>query len=131
MSLPATKIWPLSGSSSLFSRRRNVDLPDPDGPTRNTNSPFWMSQFDLVEREDLALVDLRDVLELDHGIDVLQFPGGRAEGRTAGINATTGSQPNPRASPSARTTRGQVLLSTNFGRWQTLLPRDELVESET
>ncbi len=65
----------------------------------------------LVQGEDLALVDLRDVLELDHEIDVLQFPGGRAEGRTAGVNATTGSQPNPRAHPSAATPLGSSLFS--------------------
>src|SRR5687767_3287559 len=43
MSLPATQMRPPSGSSSLFRRRMNVDLPEPDGPTRKTNSPFWMS----------------------------------------------------------------------------------------
>src|SRR5438270_13326089 len=43
MSLPATQMVPQSGSSSLVSRRRNVDLPEPEGPTRNTNSPFAMS----------------------------------------------------------------------------------------
>src|SRR3954452_16267160 len=34
---------PFSGVSSLLRRRNIVDFPDPDGPTRNTNSPFWMS----------------------------------------------------------------------------------------
>ncbi len=43
MSFPATQIRPPSGSSSLLSRRMNVDFPEPDGPTRNTNSPLWMS----------------------------------------------------------------------------------------
>ena len=43
MSLPATKIRPCSGDSSLFTRRRNVDLPEPDAPTRKTNSPFSTS----------------------------------------------------------------------------------------
>src|SRR3954447_16726565 len=43
MTLPATKIRPFSGDSSLFRRRSIVDLPEPDGPTRKTNSPFWMS----------------------------------------------------------------------------------------
>ena len=32
MSLPATQMRPPSGSSSLVSRRRKVDLPEPDGP---------------------------------------------------------------------------------------------------
>src|SRR5437588_3951562 len=43
MSLPATQMVPASGSSSLVSRRRKVDFPDPEGPTRNTNSPLAMS----------------------------------------------------------------------------------------
>ena len=43
MSLPATKMRPSVGDSSLLRRRRNVDFPDPDGPTRKTNSPFPMS----------------------------------------------------------------------------------------
>ena len=67
MSLPATKIRPCSGVSSLFTRRRNVDLPEPDAPTRKTNSPFSMSTVASLQGDDLALVDLGDVLELDHG----------------------------------------------------------------
>src|SRR5213078_4650078 len=43
MSLPATQMVPESGSSSLVRRCRNVDFPDPDGPTRKTNSPLAMS----------------------------------------------------------------------------------------
>src|SRR6266576_915886 len=43
MSLPATQMMPVSGSSSLVRRRRKVDFPDPDGPTRKTNSPLEMS----------------------------------------------------------------------------------------
>src|SRR6478672_4007136 len=45
MSLPATKMRPRFGLSSLFSRRIRVDLPEPEGPTKKTNSPFWMSQL--------------------------------------------------------------------------------------
>src|SRR3954453_14107610 len=43
MSLPATQMVPPSGSSSLVNRRRKVDFPEPEGPTRNTNSPLAMS----------------------------------------------------------------------------------------
>ena len=43
MSLPATKMRPSRGLSSRLSRRRKVDFPEPDGPTRKTNSPFWIS----------------------------------------------------------------------------------------
>src|SRR6266567_2523505 len=42
-SLPATWIRPSVGRSSLSTRRKKVDLPDPDGPTRKTNSPFSTS----------------------------------------------------------------------------------------
>jgi hypothetical protein len=34
---------PLLASSSLRSRRMNVDLPEPDAPTMKTNSPFSTS----------------------------------------------------------------------------------------
>src|SRR5215469_9109466 len=44
-SLPATWILPVVGRSSLRTSRRNVDLPDPDGPTKKTNSPFSTSRF--------------------------------------------------------------------------------------
>src|SRR6476646_4616522 len=42
MSLPATKILPVVGSSCLFSSWIIVDFPEPDGPTRKTNSPLSM-----------------------------------------------------------------------------------------
>src|SRR5712691_3287003 len=42
-SLPATWIRPSEGRSSLRISRRNVDLPEPEGPTRKTNSPFSTS----------------------------------------------------------------------------------------
>src|SRR3954465_3856245 len=41
--LPATKTSPCVGSSSRSNKRRDEDLPDPDGPTRKTNSPFSIS----------------------------------------------------------------------------------------
>src|SRR3954462_12793632 len=34
---------PFSGVSSLLRRRNIVDFPEPEVPTRKTNSPFWMS----------------------------------------------------------------------------------------
>ena len=42
ISVPSKKIWPPVGSSSRFMHRRNVDFPEPDGPTTNTTSPFLM-----------------------------------------------------------------------------------------
>ena len=38
-SWPEMKISPASASSSFISRRTQVDLPQPVGPTRKTNSP--------------------------------------------------------------------------------------------
>src|SRR5664279_1396867 len=43
MSLPATYTWPLVARYSRRISRRKVDLPDPEVPTRNTNSPFSTS----------------------------------------------------------------------------------------
>jgi predicted N-acetyltransferase YhbS len=43
MSCPATQTRPCSGCSLRFMRRRSVDLPEPDAPTRKTNSPFSIS----------------------------------------------------------------------------------------
>ena len=39
-SRPPTMMRPVVGSSSFSSSRMIVDLPDPDGPTTNTNSPL-------------------------------------------------------------------------------------------
>src|SRR5215469_18214668 len=44
-SLPATWILPSVGRSSLRINRKNVDLPEPDGPTRKMNSPFSTSML--------------------------------------------------------------------------------------
>src|SRR5580704_1111419 len=43
MSRPATQMRPSPGSSSRRSSRMNVVFPEPDGPTRKTNSPFSIS----------------------------------------------------------------------------------------
>ncbi len=42
--LPATMISPVSGSTSLSISLMNVLLPDPEAPTRNTNSPLPISR---------------------------------------------------------------------------------------
>src|ERR671913_91326 len=42
-SLPATQMRPPVGRSSLVSRRRKVDFPEPDWPTTKTNSPLPIS----------------------------------------------------------------------------------------
>src|SRR5256885_12317676 len=70
MSFPATQMVPPSGSSSLVSRRRKVDFPEPEGPTRNTNSPLAMSTeasrmatvvplYDLVTFSSLIMVSAK------------------------------------------------------------------------
>ena len=42
-SRPATNTLPLLERCSRRIRRRKVDLPEPEGPTRKTNSPLSMS----------------------------------------------------------------------------------------
>ncbi len=63
---PATQIVPRSGCSCLLRRRSRVDLPEPDGPTRNTNSLFGMSKVGVADGDHVVTVDLGDVVELDH-----------------------------------------------------------------
>src|SRR6266511_6254356 len=46
-SLPPIKIRPASRGSRPASMRSAVDLPDPDGPTRTSNSPSAMSRLRL------------------------------------------------------------------------------------
>ena len=45
MLLPATQIVPRSGCSDLLSSRSMVDLPEPEWPTRKTNSPLATSKL--------------------------------------------------------------------------------------
>ncbi len=44
-SWPAMSIWPLVRSSSPAIILSMVDLPQPDGPTKTTNSPFSTSRL--------------------------------------------------------------------------------------
>src|SRR5207344_3635912 len=55
-SRPATWIRPSVGRSSLSTSRRNVDFPEPDGPTRKTNSPFSTSRLTFSSAGRLWLV---------------------------------------------------------------------------
>jgi hypothetical protein len=55
MFLPATKMLPRVGSSSLRRRRMNVDFPDPEGPTMKTNSPFCTSTLTSSSATTLSL----------------------------------------------------------------------------
>ena len=40
MSVPSKRIFPPVGTSRRFRERRNVDLPQPDGPIMATTSPL-------------------------------------------------------------------------------------------
>ena len=40
ISCPSTRIEPFWMSTSAFTQRSKVDLPDPDGPMMQTTSPF-------------------------------------------------------------------------------------------
>jgi hypothetical protein len=45
---PSTWIWPEEGFSSFRTRRRKLDFPEPDAPTRKTNSPLRTSRLTLL-----------------------------------------------------------------------------------
>ena len=47
--LPSMTIWPRLISSSPAIIRRSVDLPQPEGPTRATNSPSSMREAEVVD----------------------------------------------------------------------------------
>src|SRR5580704_19378499 len=91
MSFPATQMCPVSGDSSLVSSRRNVDLPDPDGPTRNTNSPLPMST---VHSRRATVVFLYDLVTLSSRIMGVAAEGKPAQGKPAGP-AYDGTSPFP------------------------------------
>ena len=55
-----------------------VDLPEPVGPTRKTNSPRRDANVACVEADVAAVVDLRDAAELDHA-SRRASPGARGE----------------------------------------------------
>ena len=56
-----------SAAPRASTSRRKVDLPEPDAPTRKTNSPFSTSSGDVLERgAGLVRVELGDVVESDH-----------------------------------------------------------------
>ena len=67
-SFPATCTWPLVARSSLRTRRRKVDLPEPGLPDQEDELPLADLDADVVQRRPgLARVELGDVLEADHG----------------------------------------------------------------
>ena len=65
-SRPPTMMRPVVGSSSFRSSRMIVDLPEPDGPDDEDELALLDHERDTVERDDVRLVDLADVLEDDH-----------------------------------------------------------------
>src|SRR5579864_4105473 len=88
MSLPATQIRPFSGTSSLVRRRRNVDFPEPDGPTRKTNSPLAISTE---QSRNATVVFLYDLVTFSRRI-MVRARRADVHRRTAGRR---GYQPNP------------------------------------
>ena len=81
--LPLTVIVPELGSMRLAMRRSSVDLPQPDGPIRLTNSPAATVEVDLDERVDLArrarVEDLRR--RVDHDRRLAHQPSSAGRGR--------------------------------------------------
>ena len=66
MSRPATSTRPSVATSSRSKSLRNVDFPEPEGPTRKTNSPLAISRESVPQGDDIALVGLGDVFESNH-----------------------------------------------------------------
>ena len=48
--------------------RRSVDLPQPDGPISEMNSPGAQIERDVLQRRDAGAERLRDALERDDGL---------------------------------------------------------------
>jgi hypothetical protein len=58
---PDTMISPEVGLSRPATRRRKVDLPQPDGPITETNSCGLIAEADVVERHDIVVGDRVEV----------------------------------------------------------------------
>src|SRR5262245_23968713 len=95
MFLPATHTEPASGTSLLFTSRKRVDFPEPDGPTRNTNSPLPTSNvtsFRATTSELYFLVTLSSL--------IIRVPGIReTEGRSRHAFVTVPRARCPTGSP--------------------------------
>ncbi len=65
-SSPSSKIWPEVGSSSPAIMRSVVVLPQPDGPSRQKNSPSGMVKVEFLHRDEVA-EGLAQVLDPDLG----------------------------------------------------------------
>ena len=62
MSRPSNRMRPEVGVSSPAMMRSAVDLPQPEGPTSETNSPSAMSRLKLLQRVHRAPVGAAELL---------------------------------------------------------------------
>ena len=53
-SSPASRIRPEVGNSSPAIMRKVVVLPQPDGPSRQKNSPSSTTKFEVLDRDEIA-----------------------------------------------------------------------------
>ena len=96
-------------SSSPAMMRRSVDLPQPDGPTKTTNSPSCDLEVDVLQHLGRA-EGLADVFELeDHAV----IPRGSSEiDRLAGADAFVGGKADARATAPRRACGGSRSMSS-------------------
>src|SRR6266508_3322486 len=126
-SLPATHSCPRSGTSSRLRSLRNVDLPDPDGPTRKTNSPFSISAVASRSATTLPATDLYTLVTFSSLIMTKRWSDvGCRPRQTGGPGSALGLASQDRASPAA--TPAAARLCSACGPLVAKPGLDELVE---
>ena len=114
-SWPSSTTSPRVAISSRMSSLMSVDLPAPDGPTRNTKSPFGDDEVDVAQRDLAVRVLLRDVVQHedralrrrpDRGVDRGAVGGASAPaaalGRWSHVDSAGGSSGDRRVTGSER-----------------------------
>ena len=97
---PPTITLPAVGSISLSSSLMNVDLPEPEGPTRKTNSPLSIVSETSSRPKMPGWYTLRDLVEQDH--------------RRAGAGGLLGAPPALRSASSSAASCGQALAAAQL-----------------
>ena len=78
--------------------RSSVDLPQPDGPISETNSPGWMSSVDVLQRRHAGAERLREAVDRDDDVRLVghaTFSGARrSTSRSVTATATKKTMPS-------------------------------------
>ena len=108
-SWPSSTTSPRVATSSRMSSLISVDLPAPDGPTRNTKSPSGIDQVDVAQGQLAVRVALRHVVEDEHGA-FRDWPGRALRPRTRAPNRAGRARwwgGDHRSAPRSRLTSGR------------------------